>query len=110
MPQTYILGGDFNCVLMQADCTGAHQVSKGLETFVRGFGAKDSWTNTRQNQSFTHYTGSGATSIDRIYISTSLWAKKTSAEIVAAALTDCRTAIFSESSSYMDLAGVSQVY
>jgi exonuclease III len=59
MPHNYILGGDFNCVLTQADCTGAPQVSKGLETFVRGFGAKDSWTNTRQNQCVTHYTGRG---------------------------------------------------
>jgi exonuclease III len=65
MPQNYILGGDFNCDLTQADCTGAPQVSKGLETFVRGFGAKDSWTNTRQNQFFTHYTWRGATRIDR---------------------------------------------
>jgi hypothetical protein len=93
MPQNYILGGDFNCVLTRSDSTGAPQVSKGLETFVKGFGAKDSWNKSSQNQCFTHYTGRGATRIDRIHLSTSLWALKTSAEIVAAAFTDHNAAI-----------------
>jgi hypothetical protein len=93
MLQNYILGGDFNCFLSRNDCMGEPQVSKGFESFLRGFGAKDSWTNTGQNSIFTHYTGRGATRIDRIYLSTSLWPNKKSAEILAAAFTDNNAAV-----------------
>jgi hypothetical protein len=38
MPDSYIFGGDFNCVITRSDCTGEQNISKGLEKFVREFG------------------------------------------------------------------------
>jgi exonuclease III len=88
MPERYILGGDFNCVLSRTDCTGEAQISKGLEKFVREFAAEDAWSGIGDRPSYTHYTSSGASRIDRIYLSKALMACKTSAETRVAAFTD----------------------
>jgi hypothetical protein len=87
IPQHFLLGGYFNYVMSKSDCTGEPNISKGLETFVRGFGAKDSWSDTRQHPTFTDYTSQGASRIDKLYLSPSLVPNKT-AEILATAFTD----------------------
>jgi hypothetical protein len=38
-----ILGGDFNCVLAQADCTGKVNFSRVMQELVRGYDSVDVW-------------------------------------------------------------------
>ena len=89
LPERYVTGGDFNCVLTPADCTGEPTRSKALEeTLVRRLGAIDSWNDDGARKLYTHFTGHGASRVDRIYLSLALFKLKQSAEIVAAAFTD----------------------
>ena len=61
LPHTMIVGGDFNCVLSQADCTGNMNYSKALDKLVRGFELTDVWTTTHTRAIYTHYTRSSTT-------------------------------------------------
>jgi len=83
-----ILGGDFNCVLSTADCTGQGNYSKALARLVRGLDLRDAWDETTTRTVFTHYTTKGASRIDRIYITNNLKRTQKGAEAVVAAFTD----------------------
>jgi hypothetical protein len=48
----------------------------------------DSWNNDWARKLYTHFTGHGASRLDRIYLSPALFKLKQSAEILAAACTD----------------------
>jgi hypothetical protein len=51
-------------------------------------GAIELWKNERARKFYMHYTGHGASSRDRVYLSPELFRLKQSAEIMAAAFTD----------------------
>ena len=87
-PEHVVLGGDFNCVLSQNDCTGKPVYSGALQTVVRGYNLNDVWEAGPMRGVYTHYTRQGATRIDRIYLSGELLTKKQGVEIVAAVMSD----------------------
>jgi len=83
-----IVGGDFNCVLSQADCTGNMNYSKALDKLVRGLELTDVWATIHPRAIYTHYTPHGAARLDRLYISPNLGNRKIGVETVMAAFTD----------------------
>jgi endonuclease/exonuclease/phosphatase family metal-dependent hydrolase len=83
-----ILAGDFNCLLSDEDCTGQKNYSTALASIVRGFHLTDVWNATPLRHIYTHYTTTGASRTDRIYVTENLKQRKRSVEIVAAAFTD----------------------
>jgi hypothetical protein len=50
-----IMGGDFNCVLAQADCTGKVNFSRALQELVRGYDLMDVWEANPTRDVYTHY-------------------------------------------------------
>jgi exonuclease III len=83
-----ILAGDFNCVLNPADNTGALQPSRALLEIVRNLSLVDTWNQDPLRPNFTHHSPTGATRIDRIYVSSELAKRKSGVEIIPAAFTD----------------------
>jgi len=83
-----IIGGDFNCVIATSDTTGHYYHSRALAELIHGFALKDTWQQNPTNPTYIHYSISGATRIDRIYIAQELLEKKLANEIIAAAFTD----------------------
>jgi exonuclease III len=83
-----LLGGDFNCVLDPTDSTGETNRSRNLKELIAGYTLIDAWQAHPARQTFTHYTQHGAARLDRIYISSDLQAKKTSAVTLFAPFTD----------------------
>jgi exonuclease III len=71
-----IMGGDFNCVLQQADATGQPTFSRALDALVRGLQFVDAW-DQQARPLFTHYKTMGATRSDRFYVTRNLSARKT---------------------------------
>jgi exonuclease III len=82
-----ILAGDFNCTLAQTDCTGTPNNSAALNKLIKGLGLTDAW-NPQTRESYTHYTATGASRIDRIYTTIALLSRKTGIETMAVAFTD----------------------
>jgi exonuclease III len=60
-----LIGGDFNCVLQPADTTGPFASSHALLEIVRRLALSDAWSQDPLRPTFTHYSPSGATRIDR---------------------------------------------
>jgi len=83
-----IVGGDFNCVLIQTDNTGHFNYSKALDRIIRGVELQDVWRANPLRTIFTHYSPMGASRIDRIYTTKEMSDKKIGVETVAAAFTD----------------------
>jgi hypothetical protein len=84
----YIIGGDFNCILHQADCTGTPNISKPLENLIIKCKLRDDWDNKINAHGYTYYTAHGATRIDRIYMSMALHTRKICTTTLIAAFTD----------------------
>ena len=84
-----IIVGDFNCVIA-SDTTGHYNHSRVLTELIHGFALKDTWQHNPTNPTYTHYSISGVTRIDRIYTTQELLEKKLGIEIIAAASTDHR--------------------
>jgi hypothetical protein len=63
-----LIDGDFNCVLQPADTTVPFTSSRALSEIVRGLAPSDAWSQDPQRPTFTHYSPSGATRIDRFYM------------------------------------------
>jgi len=82
-----VFGGDFNCVLNQADSTGLFNYSKALDVLVRSFDLRYMWRADPLRTLFMHYSPMGESRIDWIY-TTKDSDKKISVETVAAASTD----------------------
>jgi exonuclease III len=82
-----LMGDDFNCVLEKNDCTGQYNFSRSLAELVQGYALKDTWRANLVHKVYTDYTASGANSLDRIYVSCALLARKLGVETVAAAFT-----------------------
>jgi endonuclease/exonuclease/phosphatase family metal-dependent hydrolase len=87
-PSRMILGGDFNCVLSQTDCTGKGNYSRALQQLVRGYDLVDVWEAKPTRDMYTHYTRQGATRIDRLYITRNICESKLGVETMATAMTD----------------------
>jgi endonuclease/exonuclease/phosphatase family metal-dependent hydrolase len=83
-----IIAGDFNCILNNTDATGQNSYSKALAQIVRGLDLTDAWCTNTARTTYTHYAPTGASRIDRFYISNSMQNKKKHIETVAAAFTD----------------------
>jgi exonuclease III len=83
-----IIGGDFNCVLQPADTTGTLHTSRALADIVKRLQFIDTWTQDPLRPTYTHHHPTGATRIDRLYISHDLSQRKSGIEIVPAAFTD----------------------
>jgi endonuclease/exonuclease/phosphatase family metal-dependent hydrolase len=80
IPPTMIIGGDFNYVLSQADCTG-NRVGYGSDL-------TDVWETFPLRAIFTHYTPHGAARLDRVHLSPNLRSQKSGVETVLAAFAD----------------------
>ena len=87
-PENLLLGGDFNCVLDASDATGTCTYSRTLAALVQGYALRDVWTQSTANRTYTHYSVTGATRIDRFYVTSTLYQKKVAAETVVAPFTD----------------------
>jgi exonuclease III len=83
-----ILAGDFNCVLSRCDTTGQGNHSRALEQIICGYKLTDVWDMQAAKHGHTHYTGKGATRLDRIYVSRDILENKLGAETLAEAFTD----------------------
>jgi len=88
IPNKVIMGGDFNCTLSPADSTGKMIFSRALQELVGGLDLVDTWRVDPLNCGYTHYTGVGASRIDRIYITRNLLSNKRGIETVASAMSD----------------------
>jgi endonuclease/exonuclease/phosphatase family metal-dependent hydrolase len=75
-PEKMILGGDFNCVLDKNDTTGHFNYSRCLAQLIQGFTLRDAWANNPAVQAYAHYSNTGASRLDRIYISHTIYGKK----------------------------------
>ena len=83
-----ILSGDFNCVINKDDCTRQWNYSRALARPIWRMELIDVWEATPNRTARTHYTSTGASRIDRIYVNHDLRRKQQGAETVAAAFTD----------------------
>jgi exonuclease III len=88
MPQHFITGGDFNCVLQNIDVTGLLNYSQTLGELVCNWRFVDSWTNTPTQRAFTHYAIQSASRIDTIYTLQTTAPNKTGSAIIRAPVTD----------------------
>jgi hypothetical protein len=62
--------------------------SRALEESIRGLALTDTWEQDPQRPVYTHYAPTGATRIDRIYLSKTDINRKTGIEIIPTAFTD----------------------
>ena len=83
-----ILAGDFNCVLSNTDSTGHNNYSRATANIVHGFGLIDARDTSISRSIYTHYTPTGASRIDRIYVTRNNLSKNQVVEKVPAAFTD----------------------
>ena len=88
LPERLIVGGDFNCVLSQEDCTGKPTYSGALKELVRGYDLLDVWNAGPTRGVYTHYSRSGATRIDRIYVTQNIYDNKDGVEVLTPAMSD----------------------
>jgi exonuclease III len=82
-----VMGGDFNCVINRHDTTATFNPSRALNELICGLHFVDAW-DQQTRPAYTHYTSTGATRLDRIYVTPTLYQKKTGIETMAAAFTD----------------------
>ena len=83
-----VLGGHFNCVLDATDGTGTFTYSRTPAAVVQDYALRDVWTQSTARRTYTHYSMTGATRIDRFYVATTLYQKKVAAETVVAPFDD----------------------
>ena len=83
-----MLAGDVNCVITNDDCPGQRSYSRALAKLIKGLDLIDVWQATPTRNAYTHYTATGASRIDRIYVTHDLPWRQQDAETVATAFTD----------------------
>jgi hypothetical protein len=76
------------CVLSHSDTKGRRNYSKALDKLVTGLGLSDVGESTTTAPSYTHYTTTGESRLDRIYISPTLQRTKRRVETIVAAFKD----------------------
>jgi exonuclease III len=87
-PSHTIIGGDFNCVLSPEYITGPFQTSRALSEIVTRLALVDTWTQDPLRPTYTYHHPTGATRIDRLYVSTDMLQRKSGIEIIPAPFTD----------------------
>ena len=80
LPPAMIVGGDFNSVMKNTDCTGNINFSKDLEKIVSDIGLVDVWETVPPRAVYTHYTSHGAARLDRINVASKLSCRKVRVE------------------------------
>ena len=85
---TPILAGEFNCILSQTDSTGQRNCSSNLANLVNCLSLTDVYETKASRRIYTQYTPTGASRLDRIYISRHLQLPKKGIETISAAFTD----------------------
>jgi hypothetical protein len=88
IPDRMILGGDFICVLAQADCTRKVNFSRALQELARIYELVDVRAAKPTRAVYTHYTRQRAMRIDRLYVSRNISESKRSVETVPTDMTD----------------------
>jgi hypothetical protein len=89
-----ICGGDFNCVLQPIDVLGQFTRSYALAELIKGFDMRDAWTQDPARPTYTYHHATGASRIDRFYLTPDLNTQKTGIKILPAAFTDhCAVAL-----------------
>ena len=88
VPDTMLMGGDFNCVLSQAETTGKASYSSALRELITGYGLVDAWEAGSTRGVYTHYTRLGASRIDRLYMTKNIVENKCGVETIPVAMTD----------------------
>ena len=86
-----ILGGDFNSVQNQRDCTGTIQKCSALDYMISSMQFHDVWELAKHPPIFTYFCHNAASRIDRIYVSNELkqlLPQRPSIECLPAAFTD----------------------
>ena len=83
-----LLGGDFNCILNPTDATGGYNYSRALQELIQGLAMIDTWQTNTDRRVYTHISASGASRLDRIYVTKELISRKQGVDIAAAAFTD----------------------
>ena len=83
-----LTGGDFICTLQPVDSTGPFTTSNALAEIVRGIRLTDVWNQDPRHPTYTHYSATGASRIDRIYLSRADKDRKTGIEIIPTAFTN----------------------
>jgi hypothetical protein len=75
-------------VLYHADSKGQGNYSKMLEKLVRGFSLHGAYDTPTPRPNYTHFTPTGASRLDRIYITEHLRKNKHGVETMPSAFTD----------------------
>jgi hypothetical protein len=75
-------------LLHPTDTTCPFTTSCALSEVVRGLALSGAWSQDPQRPAYTHFSPTGATRIDRFYITQNLLLRKTGIEILPAAFTD----------------------
>jgi len=83
-----IIAGDFNCIITNDECTGQRNCSRALARLTQGLDLIDVREATPTRTAYTHYTATGASKVDRIYVTNDLRRRQQGAETVAAAFAD----------------------
>jgi len=82
-----LMGGDLICILQPVDSTGSFTTSNALAEIVRGIRLTDVWDQDPCHPTYTHYSATGASRIDRIYFSRADKDRKTGIKIMPTAFT-----------------------
>ena len=75
-------------VLDASDATSTCTYSRTLAALVQGYALRDVWTQPTANRTYTHYSVTGATLIDRFYVTPTFYKKKVAAETEVALFND----------------------
>jgi exonuclease III len=87
-PAEMLIAGDFNCVLQPQDSTGVPHTSRALHALVDGLDLTDTGCLARGARQYTHYTPTGASRLDRIYVSRTVLSRSPRTETRAVAFSD----------------------
>jgi hypothetical protein len=90
-----LLGGYFNFVLHPTDTTVPFTTSRVLTEVIRGLALSAAWNQDPQRPAYTHLSPTGATRIDRFYMTQDQLMRKIGTEILPAAFTDHNAVVLS---------------
>jgi endonuclease/exonuclease/phosphatase family metal-dependent hydrolase len=82
-----------NCVLDSADTSGHFHTSRAVTVMTRGLQLKDTWKQDQNRAVYTHYSNTGASRIDRIYVSHDIAPRITGTDFLSAAFTDHKAVV-----------------
>jgi exonuclease III len=83
-----LMAGDFKSTLELGDSTGTLNHCRALTELTRGMELQDAWNRTARRLGYTHYSATGASRLDRIYLTKDLNRRKQGIETTLAAFTD----------------------